>query len=258
MKHLLLFGSLAMSILLATPTKAGARGGHSASSSARGAPMGSRFSPSMARSSGPMRHPMPPTYAGKRQFSPGAVRASNSIRRPLPRTFAGKSQISSNGTRTSARIDRANSAKRLANNDAALSRNGKANGHGNGNGNGHGHGNGNGNHHHHCHQKIFFIGGFGYPFWWWDYPYYSWYPYPYYDDGQAVYEGEGYAGNGDSGDSVIAQVQDHLARAGYYRGAIDGIAGPATERAIRNYERAHHLVADGAIDDQLLEKMNLL
>lgn len=258
MKHLLLFGSLAMSILLVSPLNAGSRGGHSGSSSSGISPMGSRFSPSMARSSGPMRHPMPPTYAGKRQFSAANVRSSSSIRRPLPPTFSGKSQFSSTGSRTSARIDRATSAKRLANNDAALSRNGKANGHGSGNGNGHGNGNGNGNgnHHHHCHQKIFFIGGFGYPFWWWDYPYYSWYPYPYYDDGQAVYEGEGYAGN--AGDSVVAQVQSELARAGYYHGAIDGVPGPATERAIRAYERAHHLRVDGAIDDQLLEKMNLL
>lgn len=132
----------------------------------------------------------------------------------------------------------------MGNNDARLNR--------------HGNGNGNGNHHHHCHRKIFFIGGFGYPFWWWDYPFYAWYPYPYYDDGQAVYEGEGEGYAGNAGDSVVAQVQNHLARAGYYHGAIDGISGPATERAVRAYERDHHMRVDGAIDDQLLGKMNLL
>jgi hypothetical protein len=43
--------------------------------------------------------------------------------------------------------------------------------------------------------------------------------------------------------SSIAQLQRRLARAGYYHGAIDGIMGPETRGAIRDYERS-----SGALD----------
>ncbi len=46
---------------------------------------------------------------------------------------------------------------------------------------------------------------------------------------------------GDFG-SRVAQLQSRLASAGYYHGAIDGIMGPATRRAIRAYERDHGYV----------------
>jgi peptidoglycan hydrolase-like protein with peptidoglycan-binding domain len=36
------------------------------------------------------------------------------------------------------------------------------------------------------------------------------------------------------------ELQRRLARAGYYDGAIDGIMGPATRRALRAYERNHN------------------
>jgi peptidoglycan hydrolase-like protein with peptidoglycan-binding domain len=36
----------------------------------------------------------------------------------------------------------------------------------------------------------------------------------------------------------VADLQSRLASAGYYHGAIDGIMGPSTRRAIRAYE--HH------------------
>ena len=49
-------------------------------------------------------------------------------------------------------------------------------------------------------------------------------------------------------DSVVVGVQQRLARAGYYRGAIDGVIGPRTQYAIRAYERSHGLPADGVID----------
>jgi peptidoglycan hydrolase-like protein with peptidoglycan-binding domain len=35
----------------------------------------------------------------------------------------------------------------------------------------------------------------------------------------------------------VTELQRRLARAGYYDGAIDGIMGPATRRAIRAYQR---------------------
>jgi hypothetical protein len=116
-------------------------------------------------------------------------------------------------------------------------------------------------HRNHNHNQFVFFGGFGYPFFY-GYPYYGYYPYDYYGygygydpygygygyDNQYGY-GYGYAdrgyGYGDQGygygdrnrgGSSVAQLQRRLARAGYYRGAIDGIMGPETRRAIRAYE----------------------
>jgi peptidoglycan hydrolase-like protein with peptidoglycan-binding domain len=37
----------------------------------------------------------------------------------------------------------------------------------------------------------------------------------------------------------VTELQRRLARNGYYSGAIDGIMGPATRRAIRAYARDH-------------------
>ena len=92
-------------------------------------------------------------------------------------------------------------------------------------------------HFHHNHfNNVVFIGNFGFPWWcgwgwgpWWDGGWGS--PYGYYGG-----YGSGY-GYGDSSQSRVAELQQRLARAGYYHGAIDGIMGPATRRAIRAYER---------------------
>src|SRR5207249_10463033 len=85
------------------------------------------------------------------------------------------------------------------------------------------------NHFNHFNHVVF-IGDFGFP-WWWGW---GWgYPYGYYGG-----YGSGYA-YGNSSGSRVAELQSRLARAGYYHGAIDGILGPATRRAIRAYERDH-------------------
>jgi hypothetical protein len=103
-----------------------------------------------------------------------------------------------------------------------------------------------------CHNgsSVVFIGDFGFPGWWgWGYPYgyYGYgYPYDYYGYGYG-YDGYGYGGGygydygqyGDSSRSRVAELQRRLARAGYYRGSIDGVLGPQTRRAIRAYERDH-------------------
>ena len=68
-------------------------------------------------------------------------------------------------------------------------------------------------------NNVVFIGDFGFPWWW----------------------GSGY-GYSDSSGSRVAELQSRLASAGYYHGAIDGIMGPATRRAIRAYERDHGYV----------------
>jgi hypothetical protein len=114
-------------------------------------------------------------------------------------------------------------------------------------------------HRNHNHNQFVFFGGFGYPFFY-GYPYYGYYPYDYYGYGYDPYgygygydnqygygygygdRGSGYGDQGygygdrNRGGSSVAQLQRRLARAGYYRGAIDGIMGPETRRAIRAYE----------------------
>ena len=81
-------------------------------------------------------------------------------------------------------------------------------------------------------SNFVFISDFGFPSWWGWGPWWGWgYPYGYYG-----YYGSGY-GYGEGSRSRVADLQSRLARAGYYHGAIDGIMGPATRRAIRAYER---------------------
>ena len=84
------------------------------------------------------------------------------------------------------------------------------------------------------HNRTFiFIDAFGFPAF---YPYpYSYYPYDYY----------GYNDYGYGDVRLVIEVQRRLARAGYYHGAIDGIVGPETRRAIRAYERDHRMPAYG-------------
>jgi hypothetical protein len=133
-------------------------------------------------------------------------------------------------------------------------------------------------HHHHDHNTIF-ITGFGFPFWGWGYPIgypygYGYYPYggyypPYYGGG---YYGGGYYGGGYSGgyygargysspvyasyaygsgyghQSSVARLQQRLARAGYYRGPIDGIMGSRTHYALRAYQHDHGAGTYGMTD----------
>ena len=91
------------------------------------------------------------------------------------------------------------------------------------------------------------------------YPYgYSYYPYGYnnysYGSSYPYYNRYSYR---TSNDSVVIRVQERLARAGYYRGRIDGVIGPRTRYAIQAYERNHGLPVDGIIDSRLLRTMGL-
>jgi len=115
-------------------------------------------------------------------------------------------------------------------------------------------------------NRVVFIGGLGFPWWWgwgwgWGYPYgYYGYGYGYpYGDGYGYqsgydsnYYGSSYGGTGYGSDypthSRVAELQRRLAQAGYYHGAIDGILGPATRRALREYERTHNQSAYGMTD----------
>ena len=108
-------------------------------------------------------------------------------------------------------------------------------------------------------DRFVFFGDFGDPFFYdsfyYGYPYgYGYYPYGYYPYGYNPY-GYGYGGYGygyDSYDqpgyrgyaagrgSSVRETQMRLARAGYYRGPIDGVMGPRTRDAIRAYQRSHN------------------
>ena len=58
--------------------------------------------------------------------------------------------------------------------------------------------------------------------------------------------------------SLEEAVQTVLAKQGYYQGPIDGTLGPATSRAIRNYQRDHHLTPTGTINPALAASMGLI
>jgi len=90
-------------------------------------------------------------------------------------------------------------------------------------------------------RTFIFVDSFGFPFFY-PFQYYGYYPYGYYpyDYGYDYYPGSTYGYNDRS---RVAAVQRRLARAGYYHGAIDGIMGPQTRRAIRVYERDHNVPA---------------
>src|SRR6266566_751977 len=95
-------------------------------------------------------------------------------------------------------------------------------------------------------SSVFWNVGIGVPLYGGNYYYGS--SYPYYSNRTGY---RGYNG------SVVARVQERLARAGYYRGPIDGLMGPRTRYAIRVYERTHGLPADGIIDRRLLATMGI-
>jgi hypothetical protein len=105
-----------------------------------------------------------------------------------------------------------------------------------------------------------FFPWYGYPYDYYASDYY--YPYPYgYDPG--VYEGANYYGQGayessdQYTDSRVAAAQERLAREGYYRGAIDGILGPATHRAILRYQSNHGLRVTGYLTTDTLQSLGL-
>ena len=113
-------------------------------------------------------------------------------------------------------------------------------------------GNHNWRHRRHHRSRVFCNVAYGYPFGY-GYPYYGSYPYRYRSYAgprEVIYEAA-------SNRSLAIEVQRRLARAGYYRGAIDGVIGYGTRNAIRSYERAHGLRVDGLLDQRLLARMGL-
>lgn len=123
-------------------------------------------------------------------------------------------------------------------------------------------------------RRCHFHNGFWYiydPFPWYGYSYpYAWDYYPYeasYDPG---YVDESYADRPYQEDarnshdedvnvngSQVTAVQRALAREGYYDGAVDGVFGPGTRKALRNYQRDHRLEVTGGITQSVIESLRV-
>jgi peptidoglycan hydrolase-like protein with peptidoglycan-binding domain len=70
------------------------------------------------------------------------------------------------------------------------------------------------------------------------------------DLGDPVWEDDDSAG-GQSG--TVTRVQGGLAQLGYSPGPVDGVMGPQTAEAIRDYQRDHGLLIDGRPTAQLAD-----
>jgi hypothetical protein len=113
-----------------------------------------------------------------------------------------------------------------------------------------------------CHWRnnawvIYDLGFYPWAYYGYGYPYGGYYSYDdgYYDDRYAANDSQ--YDEGANPDSIVSRVQEALAREGYYQGAIDGSAGPATRNALRRYQRNHGLDATGQIDRSVIEALRL-
>ena len=87
-----------------------------------------------------------------------------------------------------------------------------------------------------------------------------WYPAWGYDTSAAYYPYDGpiYVGHGaQPPDRVIADVQAELQQMGYYTGEVDGLLGPLTRQALRDYQADHGLMVTEVIDEPTLDALQL-
>lgn len=57
--------------------------------------------------------------------------------------------------------------------------------------------------------------------------------------------------------AVVTQIQTKLKAWGYYTGAVDGVFGSGTEKAVRWFQRANGLTADGKVGTQTLAALGI-
>ena len=103
--------------------------------------------------------------------------------------------------------------------------------------------------------RVELIGG-GYYYWNSGY----WYPAWGYDSSANYYPYDGpiYVGHSaEPPDRVIADVQSELQEMGYYQGEVDGLLGPLTRQALRDYQADHGLEVTEAIDEPTLDALQL-
>jgi hypothetical protein len=102
-------------------------------------------------------------------------------------------------------------------------------------------------------DRIVFVNG-GWYYWnagYW-FPAWGYAPYVSY-----VYDGPIYAYNGWTPERVTVDVQEQLARAGYYDGPIDGVLGPMTREAIAAFQADNGLAVTSAIDEPTLVTLGI-
>ena len=108
---------------------------------------------------------------------------------------------------------------------------------------------------------------YGYPYGYYADDYYYSNPYSYdsgvYDSGayeqtDPNYDGkETYDSSNQNGDESVAAAQERLSKQGYYRGAIDGVFGPETRRAITRFQSEHGLRETGYLTSDTLQALGL-
>jgi peptidoglycan hydrolase-like protein with peptidoglycan-binding domain len=54
---------------------------------------------------------------------------------------------------------------------------------------------------------------------------------------------------------LIKRVQTALQQQGFYKGSIDGVWGPHTQRAVHGYQQSHNLTVNGELDSQTLTSL---
>jgi hypothetical protein len=81
----------------------------------------------------------------------------------------------------------------------------------------------------------------------------------YYDQGNSNSYDQGGNGLGSNQRSAVtvADVQDQLARAGYYHGKIDGVLGPETRHALLSYQSAKGLRMTGSLTTETQQSLGL-
>ncbi len=60
----------------------------------------------------------------------------------------------------------------------------------------------------------------------------------------------------DKSKARVKEIQAALKNAGYYNGKVDGIKGRATRRAIRAFQKANGLTADGVVGNKTWESLS--
>lgn len=54
----------------------------------------------------------------------------------------------------------------------------------------------------------------------------------------------------------VTQAQRELQSQGFYQGEVDGIAGPQTRQAVKDFQRQNGLQVTGSLDQQTIDKLN--
>jgi spore cortex-lytic enzyme len=60
-----------------------------------------------------------------------------------------------------------------------------------------------------------------------------------------------------SGGAVVSEIQTRLKNWGYYYGAVDGVYGSQTEKAVRWFQEKNGLTADGQVGNQTLAALGM-